>query len=66
MGCGDACPVYPGKRYQDWPVEDPSSQSIDGVRLIRRDIYHHVWELLEGMVPEGTLVELRGPDGSEL
>jgi protein-tyrosine-phosphatase len=66
MGCGDACPVYPGKRYQDWHVDDPSGQSIDKVRLIRRDIYHHVRELLEGMVPADTLLELRRPDGSEL
>ena len=66
MGCGDACPVYPGKRYQDWPVADPSGESIETVRLIRRDIYRHVRELLEGMVPGGTLAELHGPEGSEL
>jgi len=66
MGCGDACPVYPGKRYQDWPVADPSGESIETVRLIRRDIYRHVRELLEGMVPAGTLAELHVPEGSEL
>lgn len=66
MGCGDACPVYPGKRYQDWPVADPSGQSIEAVRLIRRDIYHHVRDLLAEMAPAAPLAELHQPDGSEL
>ncbi len=65
MGCGDACPVYPGKRYQDWAVADPSGQSIETVRVIRRDIYSHVRELLVEMVPAGSIGELRAPDGSE-
>lgn len=65
MGCGDACPVYPGKRYQDWAVADPSGRSIEAVRLIRHDIYQHVRELLAEMVPSGSIGELRGPDGSE-
>jgi len=47
LGCGDACPVYPGKRYEDWPVADPAGQPIDVVRRIRYDIHHHVAELLE-------------------
>ena len=51
LGCGDACPVYPGKRYQDWPVADPAGQPLEVVRRIRYDIYHHVWELLETLVP---------------
>jgi protein-tyrosine-phosphatase len=65
MGCGDACPVYPGKRYQDWAVADPSDQSIETVRLIRSDIYKHVRELLVEMVPAGSIGELRAPYGSE-
>jgi arsenate reductase (thioredoxin) len=36
LGCGDPCPVYPGKRYQDWPVDDPAGQGIEVVRRIRR------------------------------
>ena len=46
MGCGDACPVYPGKRYEDWPVEDPSGRPIEDVRRIRDDIERRVRDLL--------------------
>ena len=38
MGCGDACPIYPGKRYEDWEVADPAEADLDGVRRIRDDI----------------------------
>jgi protein-tyrosine-phosphatase len=38
MGCGDACPTYPGKRYEDWEVEDPAGKSVDQVRAIRDDL----------------------------
>ena len=53
MGCGDACPVYPGKRYQDWDLVDPDGQPMDEVRRIRDDIKGHVAELLGslGVVP---------------
>lgn len=46
MGCGDACPVYPGKRYEDWTVDDPAGQSLDVVRHIRDDIRERVVRLL--------------------
>ena len=46
MGCGDACPVYPGKRYVDWEVEDPAGQDIEAVRRIRDDIAARVQHLL--------------------
>jgi protein-tyrosine-phosphatase len=47
MGCGDACPIYPGKRYEDWQVEDPAeAQSVDEVRRIRDDIDERVQRLL--------------------
>lgn len=46
MGCGDACPVFPGKRYVDWDVDDPSGQPIEVVRLIRDDITDRVKRLL--------------------
>jgi protein-tyrosine-phosphatase len=38
MGCGDACPIYPGKRYEDWAVDDPAGQALDAVRRIRDEI----------------------------
>lgn len=38
MGCGDACPFYPGKRYLDWKLEDPAGKSVDDVRIIRNEI----------------------------
>jgi protein-tyrosine-phosphatase len=46
MGCGDACPVIPGKRYEDWEVDDPAGKSLDDVRPIRDDIEQRVRELL--------------------
>jgi arsenate reductase len=50
MGCGDACPVFPGKRYLDWDVPDPAGRPIDEVRAIRDDIRRRV----EGLVAELT------------
>jgi arsenate reductase len=50
MGCGDACPVFPGKRYLDWEFTDPSGRSVDEVRLIRDEIDRRVTELLQGLV----------------
>ena len=47
MGCGDACPTYPGKRYEDWELEDPGGAQIEDVRLIRDAIAQRVSELLE-------------------
>lgn len=46
MGCGDAWPVYPGKRYKDWTLDDPAGQSAEEVRGIRDQIKHHVTELV--------------------
>ena len=51
MGCGDACPIYPGKRYEDWEVDDPAGQPLDAVREIRDDIDSRVQRLLESLVP---------------
>ena len=50
MGCGDACPIYPGKRYEDWKVDDPADADLDGVRQIRDDISERVRELLAQVV----------------
>jgi arsenate reductase len=50
MGCGDACPIYPGKRYLDWELEDPDGQPLDVVRRIRDDIDSRVQQLLRELV----------------
>lgn len=50
MGCGDTCPVYPGKRYLDWDVADPSGRSIDEVRVIRDEIASRVARLTEELL----------------
>lgn len=47
MGCGDACPIFPGKRYEDWVLDDPAGQGIDAVRPIRDEIRDRVVTLLE-------------------
>jgi arsenate reductase (thioredoxin) len=46
MGCGDACPIYPGKRYEDWDLEDPSGKDLDTVRRIRDEIAGRVSDLI--------------------
>lgn len=45
MGCGDSCPIYPGKRYEDWNLTDPSGQPLETVRIIRDEIHHRVRKL---------------------
>jgi protein-tyrosine-phosphatase len=52
MGCGDACPIFPGKRYEDWDVPNPAGQPIDIVREIRKEIEVHVKELLASLPTE--------------
>ena len=47
MGCGDTCPYYPGKRYEDWELDDPAGQPLDAVRSIRDEIDNRVRALLE-------------------
>jgi arsenate reductase len=54
MGCGDACPVFPGKRYLDWDLRDPSSLPVEEVRPIRDEIDRRVSTLLAGLLPGGT------------
>lgn len=49
MGCGDACPWYPGKDYQDWELDDPAGQDLDAVRPIRDEIERRVRALLTGL-----------------
>jgi arsenate reductase len=52
MGCGDACPFFPGKRYEDWKLDDPAGQSIEMVRSIRDEIRRRVESLIDDLAPE--------------
>lgn len=52
MGCGDTCPFYPGKRYEDWTLDDPAGQGVDSVRPIRDEIKQRVLALLEELQVE--------------
>ena len=54
MGCGDACPIYPGKHYEDWVLDDPAGLEIDAVRRIRNEIDRRVSELLGELLPDDT------------
>ena len=51
MGCGDACPFFPGKRYEDWELDDPAGQGIESVRPIRDDIKGRIQTLLAEILP---------------
>lgn len=51
MGCGDACPIFPGKRYEDWALSDPAGQGIEAVRPIRNEIRGRVEALLAELLP---------------
>lgn len=53
MGCGDSCPIFPGKRYEDWELEDPAGQGIDTVRRIRDEIRGRIEALVEELVGDG-------------
>jgi len=54
MGCGDVCPIFPGKRYEDWELTDPKGKSIDEVRPIRDDIKARITALLAELIPATT------------
>jgi arsenate reductase (thioredoxin) len=51
MGCGDACPIYPGKKYEDWVLDDPAEQDLETVRRIRDEIDERVQKLIEELLP---------------
>ncbi len=53
MGCGDACPVFPGKRYEDWKLDDPAGLGVEAVRPIRDEIGRRVRELVDELLPRG-------------
>ena len=52
MGCGDTCPIFPGKRYEDWDLDDPAGQNLESVRRIRDDIRGRVEVLISDLVPD--------------
>lgn len=52
MGCGDACPYFPGKRYEDWKLDDPAGQGIDAVRPIRDDIKSRIAHLVSELIED--------------
>jgi arsenate reductase len=54
MGCGDTCPIFPGKRYEDWELEDPAGKGVDSVRPIRDDIRGRVEALIAELLPAGA------------
>ncbi len=51
MGCGDTCPVFPGKRYEDWELDDPAGKGVDSVRPIRDEIKTRVQALIDELLP---------------
>lgn len=51
MGCGDTCPIFPGKRYEDWELEDPAGQGVESVRPIRDDIKARIEDLIASLIP---------------
>lgn len=51
MGCGDTCPVFPGKRYEDWKLDDPAGQGVDAVRPIRDEIKARIETLISELLP---------------
>jgi arsenate reductase (thioredoxin) len=51
MGCGDTCPIYPGKRYEDWDIPDPAGQPLEAVRPVRDEIRGRVTSLLSSLIP---------------
>jgi protein-tyrosine-phosphatase len=54
MGCGDACPIYPGKKYEDWELDDPAGQDLETVRRIRDELDRRVQKLIGELLPDGT------------
>jgi len=54
MGCGDTCPFYPGKRYEDWVLDDPAGKGVDSVRPIRDDIRGRIETLIGELLPART------------
>jgi arsenate reductase len=51
MGCGDTCPIFPGKRYEDWELDDPAGQGVEAVRPIRDEIKSRIVDLIASLAP---------------
>ena len=49
MGCGDTCPIFPGRRYEDWELEDPAGKGVESVRPIREEIKRRILELMDSL-----------------
>ncbi len=64
MGCGDVCTIYPGKKYEDWEVDDPAGQDLETVRRIRDEIDRRVQNLVEELLP-GSLRRAEKGDSSQ-
>jgi arsenate reductase (thioredoxin) len=54
MGCDDACPIYPGKRYEDWVLDDPAGKDLETVRRIRDELDARIRSLVAELVPDST------------
>ena len=54
MGCGDACPIYPGKKYEDWELDDPAGRDLETVRRIRDELDQRVQKLIAELLPDTT------------
>ena len=54
MGCGDACPIYPGKKYEDWELDDPAGQGLETVRRIRDELDGRVQKLIGELLADGS------------
>ncbi|WP_422934355.1 arsenate reductase ArsC [Sinomonas sp. P47F7] len=54
MGCGDTCPIFPGKRYEDWELEDPAGKGVAAVRPIRDEIKSRIEGLIDELLPSGV------------
>jgi protein-tyrosine-phosphatase len=59
MGCGDACPIYPGRRYEDWVIDDPSGQDLETVRRIRDELDARVTALVRELVADSDVAPAR-------
>ena len=57
MGCGDACPIYPGKKYEDWQLDDPAGQDLETVRRIRDELDQRVQKLIDELLPDSAPTE---------
>lgn len=65
MGCGDTCPIFPGKRYEDWALNDPAGQGVEAVRVIRDEIRARIETLVSELLPHGVRKQEITEEGAE-